>query len=182
MGIMVSLAGPLSASDLATARPAFHEELADSWGDLAHTWDDLAQGLRDWGHRWREHLSAQDSREERPLISFMLRHREKLGLSAEQTRRLEQLRNEFQREAIRSEADLRIAEMDLAALLEAAPVDMGKVETKVREIERLRSDLRISRIRAIEKGKDLLSAEQRKTLQELMAGPRLSRLQPRPSR
>jgi Spy/CpxP family protein refolding chaperone len=71
-----------------------------------------------------------------------------------------------------------MAEMDLQAMLDSEPVDLGKVETKVREIERLRSDLWLARIRAIEKGKELLSAEQRKTLQDLLSGSRFSRLEP----
>jgi hypothetical protein len=48
-------------------------------------------------------------------------------------------------------------------------VDMAKVEAKVREIERLRGDIRLARIRSIEKGKAQLSAEQRRKLQELEA-------------
>jgi Spy/CpxP family protein refolding chaperone len=91
---------------------------------------------------------------------------------------LEQIRNDFEREAIRNDADLRIAEMDLQAILDSEPVDLAKVETKVRETERLRSDLRLARIRAIEKGKEILSAEQRKTLQDLLSGSRFSRLEP----
>ena len=36
-----------------------------------------------------------------------------------------------------------MAKLDLHALLDAQPVDMTKVEAKVREIERLRADLPI---------------------------------------
>jgi len=42
-------------------------------------------------------------------------------------------------------------------------------------IERLRADLRISRIRTIEKGKQQLSAEQRRRLEDLLTEPRVSR-------
>jgi Spy/CpxP family protein refolding chaperone len=83
-------------------------------------------------------------------------------------RRLEQLRDNFQRLTIRSEADLRILELDIAALLDSEPVDMAKLEAKMREEEKLRTDLRIARIRAIEQGKGLLNAEQKNKLTELM--------------
>ena len=112
----------------------------------------------------------------------MLRNRDKLGLSDAQVRNLEQLRNDFQKESIRKDADLRVAEMDLNALLEAQNVDMAKVEAKVREIERLRADLRIARIRAIEKGKEQLTADQRKKLQELLAESQFTSIKPRPER
>ena len=107
--------------------------------------------------------------EDRAHISLLLRNRERLGLTVEQVKHLEQLRNDFAKESIRSEANLRIAELDLTSLLEAQPVDMARVEAKIRDIERIRADLRIARLRSIEKGKAQLSAEQRRKLQELQA-------------
>lgn len=168
--IMMFLSSPTAAGDweASGARPVFHDE-------LAHTWDELARGLYDWGSRWSEHFGARAARERRPLISFMLRHRDRLALSSEQIRTLEQLKKNYQRHAIRSEADLRIAELDLAGLLESEPVDLEGVEAKVREIERLRADLRIARIRAIERGKQQLSAEQRATLNDLLTEPGIAR-------
>jgi len=167
---LVMFVSPAAAAERGQTKPVVHEELVD-------TWDDLTRGLRDWVNRAREHFSGRAPREERPLISIMLRNRDKLGLSTEQVRNLEQLRNDFERESIRRDADLRVAEMDLANLTEAPAVDMGKVEAKVREIERLRADQRLARIRTIEKGKQQLTAEQRKKLQELLTEPQLTRLE-----
>ena len=48
---------------------------------------------------------------ERPLISIMLQRRADLGLTPEQVTRLEGLRDGFAREAIRRDADLRIARL-----------------------------------------------------------------------
>jgi Spy/CpxP family protein refolding chaperone len=107
---------------------------------------------------------------ERPLITIMLHHRAELGLSADQVGRLETLRGDFTREAIRRGADIRIAELDLAALLEQDPVDLSKVEVKVREVAQLRADLRIARLRAIEQGKAVLTPEQRTRLQAMLSG------------
>ena len=166
----VFLSSPAAATEPGKTRPVVHEELVD-------TWDDLTRGLRDWVNRTREHFSAKAPREERPLISIMLRNRDKLGLSTEQVRNLEQIRNDFERESIRRDADLRVAEMDLTNLTEAASVDMGKVEAKVREIERLRAEQRLARIRSIEKGKQQLTAEQRKKLHELVSESQLTRLE-----
>jgi Spy/CpxP family protein refolding chaperone len=142
--------------------------------------DDLGRELREWFGRWGEYFgSGTVKSEERPLIAFMLRNREKLGLTAAQVKSLEQLRNDFQKESIRKDADLRVAEMDLSGLLAAEKVDMAKAEAKVREIERIRADLRLARIRTIEKGKEVLTADQRKKLQELLAEPQSARLQTR---
>jgi Spy/CpxP family protein refolding chaperone len=102
----------------------------------------------------------------------MLQLRAELGLSADQVRNLERLRSDFQREAIRREADLRVAEIELATFLDRESVDLGQVEAKVREIERIGADLRLARIRTLEQGKAQLSAEQREKLRNLMDGSR----------
>jgi Spy/CpxP family protein refolding chaperone len=107
---------------------------------------------------------------ERPLITIMLHHRTELGLSPEQVTRLEALRGDFAREAIRRDADIRIAEFDLTGLLAQDQVDLAKVETKVREVAQLRADLRIARLRAVEQGKAVLTAEQRTRLQSMLSG------------
>jgi Spy/CpxP family protein refolding chaperone len=107
---------------------------------------------------------------ERPLITIMLRHRSELGLTADQVGRLEALRGGFAREAIRREADIRIAELDLSSLLAADPVDLPTVEGKVRDLAQLRAELRIARLRAIEQGKAVLTPEQRTRLQAILAG------------
>jgi len=129
---LLALATPAAALEPTAPIPAAHEELGRSL-------DELIGQLHDLGGRWREHF-APSPRGERPLITLMLRYKDELGLSADQVQSLERLRADFQREAIRRDADLRIAVMDLAALLEKDPVDLGPVEAKLREVERLRVD------------------------------------------
>ena len=107
---------------------------------------------------------------DRPIITIMLHHRTELGLSPEQVERLETLRGEFAREAIRRDADIRVAELDLAGLLDREPLDFSKVEGKVRELAQLRGELRIARFRAIEQGKAALTTEQRTRLQAVLSG------------
>ena len=167
--LLLILAMPVAGSELSVPRPIVHEEMFQAW-------DELARQLQGFGSRWREHFIQREARSERPLISLMLRHRNELGLSPDQVRSLERLRADFQRTAIRLEADLRLAETDLATLLDAEVADLGQVEAKLREIERLRSDLRLARIRTIEQGKAQLSSEQRKKLQNLLSEPQYSRL------
>ena len=178
IGILASTALVLIAAHPGrAAEPAIglvsHEELGQAL-------DDLAGQIRGLGDRWRGHFS--DPAGERPAITIMLAHREELGLSSAQVQALERLRSEFQREAIKRDADLRVAEMDRATLLQADPVDLGKVDAKVREIERARGDLRLARIRAIEQGKAQLSQDQRVKLAALLADGPTSTGRPAPPR
>lgn len=176
LGFLLSLffaSVPAWAGALEDAKPLANQQFAQGL-------DDLGRELREWFGRWGEYFGSGTMKsEERPLIAFILRNREKLDLSAAQVKSLEQLKNDFQKESIRRDADLRVAEMDLNGLLSADKVDMAKVEAKVREIERLRTDLRIARIRTIQKGKEVLTADQRKRLQELLAEQQIAGLQSR---
>ncbi len=172
IALAFTLVNPAGAAGLLPG-PATHEE-------MGRAIDELAGQIRGWGDRWRGHFSDEPG--ERPVITIMLAHREDLGLSAAQVQSLERLRAEFQREAIKRDADLRVAEMDLAALLKAEPVDMAKVEAKVRELERAKGDLRLARIRAIEQARAQLSQEQRAKLATVAGGRDTSPGTVRPAR
>ena len=151
----VGCAAPAIGAEAEKFKQAVPEDLSDAW-------ERLQQVLQEWGGRLKERFGARESAENRPAISQMLSYKEQLGLSPEQVKKLEQLRDNFQRQSIRNEADARIVELDIAALLDSPTVDVAKVEAKIREAEKLRADLRIARIRAMEQAKAVLTAEQRK--------------------
>ena len=144
-----------SAADMEKPRPSIPDEVGDAW-------ERLQQVLQDWSDRFRERFGGRESRENRPVISQILSRRDALGLSADQVKKLEQLRDNFEHQNIRNNAELRIVELDIAGLLDTPTVDLAKVEAKVREAEKLRADLRVARIKAIEQAKALLTPEQRK--------------------
>ncbi len=105
----------------------------------------------------------------RSVIGLALRHRQELGLTAQQVEGLQKLGMDFRRAAIQRAADRQIATLDLMSLRQSDPVDMGKVEAKVREIERLRADGHIAAIRTGEQAKAQLTPEQRDKLKALQA-------------
>jgi Spy/CpxP family protein refolding chaperone len=171
--ITALLVGGVMVAGAAVPARAFHEEAGRAVGEVVDQFRGLATQMGD-------HLRAHPltipggpppSPVERPLITFMLEHRAELGLGPEQVTRLEGLRSDFARESIRRDADIRIAELDLAALLEREPLDLPKVEAKIREVARLHADLRVERIRTIEQGRAVLTPEQRAKLQALLGGP-----------
>lgn len=101
---------------------------------------------------------------EAPWITIILRNRDRLQLTPQQIEKLEKLRLDFTREAIRKQADLRIAALDMRALLGAEKVNLDQVKKKLEESAKLYADLRFSRIQAIEAGKALLTPAQREKL------------------
>ena len=149
--------------------------------ELVDAWERLQRALQEWGGQLRDRFGGPDLRDERPMISQMLQYKEDLRLSAEQVKKLEQLRDHYQRQSIRAEADMRILELDITRLLDQARVELPKVEQKIRELEKLRSDLRIARIRAVEQAKSVLTAEQRKRFHDTLA-PRPRGTHPAPEK
>lgn len=167
-GLVMLLAvfvGVLSTGQVARAA----QQTSELEEDLRDVFEDLAERLRDMGLKWQRSLVLTTSSEnKRALITFMLRHSDQLGLSQDQIKGLKKLRSRFERKAIKWDADLRVAQLELDEMLEAWTVDMEKVEKKVREMERLRADRTVSRIRTIEEGKALLTPEQRKKLAAML--------------
>ena len=158
------IAAPVIGMEAESSRPSVPKELSDAW-------ERFQRSLQEWGERVWERFDRRGSRENQPAISQMLSYKDKLGLSEDQVRKLEQLRDGFQRQSIRNDADLRIVELDIEQLLESDPVDMDKLEAKMRESEKLRTDLRLARIRAIEQARGLLNLEQKKKFQDLGTPP-----------
>lgn len=110
-----------------------------------------------------------------PRLGEILQRRQELGLSGSQVQTVEKLALEIVRETIRRQADLMIAQLDLEILLDPPPteeVDVAKAEVKFREIEWMRTDLRLALVRAIEAAKGALTPDQRAKLGTAMTAGR----------
>jgi Spy/CpxP family protein refolding chaperone len=108
--------------------------------------------------------------EQVPLITLMLWHARDLALTPEQIRSLEVLRGEFQRTADLQTGEIQRLELELQRMLSREQIDLAQVETRVRRIEALRTEIRLGRIRTVEKGKATLTPEQWRKLQPLIRG------------
>ena len=91
--------------------------------------------------------------------------RKALALSDEQVERLRAGQRPFQKETILTLASLKVAELDLADLLAADKADFGKVEAKLKEIEGMRTKVRLAHVKAALAVKGILSVEQLEKLQ-----------------
>ncbi len=91
--------------------------------------------------------------------------RKALALSDEQVERLRAGQRPFQKETILTLASLKVAELELADLLAAEKADLGKVEAKLKEIEGMRTKIRLAHVKATVAVKGILSLEQMEKLQ-----------------
>jgi len=148
---MLAQAG--APGQVADAQPGLRGPMPDRRGDMG------GEG-RGWQRHARHHRMPT-------LAAVALRHRAELGLTAQQVESLQKLQMDSRRAAIQQRATAQLAALDLGGLLRNDPVDMTKVEAKVRELEKLRADARLAFIRTNEQGKAQLTADQRDKLKAL---------------
>lgn len=100
-----------------------------------------------------------------PFISLAFQHQQELDLSAEQLKSLEHLRSEYRIEIAKRNADLHLTEIELNELQAKEKMDLAKIEAKVKHLENLVAEMRLATIRTLEKGKAVLTSQQRKKLE-----------------
>jgi Spy/CpxP family protein refolding chaperone len=103
---------------------------------------------------------------ERPWISFALAHGKDLALTPDQLKALTTLREEFQKDSARWAQDIREGEAALTTLYTQKPLDLTAIEAKIKELAAKQAELRLARVKAIDKGVALLTEEQRQKLFE----------------
>lgn len=147
-------------------------------GAAATSWRQRPErhGGRHGHHGWQRRAKAHRF----SLSGLALRHQKELALTPAQVESLRKLGTDARREDIKRQADRRLAELDLRAMMapDAAdpnkPRDLARIEGKVREIQKLRADGRVAQIRSLEQSRQVLTPEQRDKLRSLLSqrGPR----------
>ncbi len=100
-------------------------------------------------------------------IRNLINHKDELGLTDKQTAALKSLKSSLEKESIMKQAELRVAEIDLDDLLSQDKVNMSSVESKLKQIQALQTEIELSQIKAQLKARGLLSSEQRKAWKSL---------------
>ncbi len=85
-----------------------------------------------------------------------------LGLDEKQTIEVKAIHLNAKKEFIRKGADLQVMQLDLKEMLASDPVDLKAADSKVKQIEGLRAELKMLHIKAREEVKAKLTPEQRK--------------------
>lgn len=103
----------------------------------------------------------------RPLVSIALRNHETLKLTDAQVKRLKDIRDAFSKKAVKERAEMKAGRIDLRRALDGEKVDFADVEKRMRELSNMGVNLRLARLKAIQEGKAVLSADQQKQLVEI---------------
>jgi Spy/CpxP family protein refolding chaperone len=97
-------------------------------------------------------------------VGFFLDHQEHIQLSAEQKKKFNQIRENALLEKATADRNVEEAEQQLWKLTAADQPDLAQIEAKVREIEKLRGDQRLTLVRPVVEAAKVLTEEQTKIL------------------
>lgn len=93
--------------------------------------------------------------------------KEHLKLNDDQVAKLKKIRSDYQKEMIKRHANTKVAEMELWETLDSKNLDMAKIEKKVKELESMRSDLMMYRVKTLQDTQKFLTPEQYEQFRQL---------------
>ncbi len=125
-------------------------------------------GLADEGQRGMKHGQMQAGHDQGEqdeysghYLKHLLKHAKEIGLTPEQMKQLKAMQLDFNRTQARSEADIKIAKLELHALTEEEPVELSAIQAKVDQLKRAEGALLLAAIKSKRDGMSLLTPEQR---------------------
>jgi Spy/CpxP family protein refolding chaperone len=98
-------------------------------------------------------------------MQMMMRH---LGLDEKQKAEVERIMTAHMKEVIKKQADLKIAKLDLKSILSKDSIDMKAAESKLKDIEAMKTALFLSHLTVHQDIKSVLTPEQQKKMKEMM--------------
>jgi len=97
-------------------------------------------------------------------MEFFLCCKDKLGLIDKQIESLKSMKMDFMKTKIKMEADLQITHLDLKALMSDDKASLKDIEAKLRAVEKMKTDMKITHLKAFRDAKALLTPEQKEKM------------------
>jgi len=101
---------------------------------------------------------------------FFLCCKDDLSLTDKQVEALKGIKMGSMKNEIKTGSDLKIAQLELKSLMEDEKATLKDIEAKVRSVEKLKADMKISHIRAFREAKALLTPEQKEKMMKCHQG------------
>jgi Spy/CpxP family protein refolding chaperone len=95
------------------------------------------------------------------LIRHLLKHDKEIGLSADQVTKLKELQLNLDKNRIKMEADIQVAEREVKALTEDEKSDIGAIEAKLKQSAEVQIGLRVLSVKTRRDALAILTPEQR---------------------
>ena len=101
-------------------------------------------------------------------VTLMLQNADKLKLSDEQIKKLDNIKRKYSKDIIKQDAEMKIAEIDLGALLKESEINLSEVKEALKKVESTETQIRYLRIMAFVEARKILTDEQKNSLKKLM--------------
>lgn len=115
----------------------------------------------------QEHSGRMGGKEAGTHIHMLIKHAEDLGLMKEQVTKLKKIDLDFERNRVKTGAEIRVAEMDISAMVEDEKTDLTAIENRLKQKAALGTGLRIAAIKADREALALLTPEQREKAEDM---------------
>jgi periplasmic protein CpxP/Spy len=125
-------------------------------------------GLADEGHGKMMHCHMQGSHDQSEqdeqgayYLQHLLKHGKEIGLSPEQISKLKAMQLDINRTQARTEADIKIAKLELQAILEDEKAEFSMIQAKVDQLKKAEGALLLAAIKGKRDAMAMLTPDQR---------------------
>ena len=94
-------------------------------------------------------------------LKHLLKHAKEIGLTSEQVSKVKAIQLDFKRSEARLEADVKIAKLDLQALMEDEKADLNAIQAKVDQLKKAEAACLFAAIKGKRNAMALLTSDQR---------------------
>jgi Spy/CpxP family protein refolding chaperone len=98
---------------------------------------------------------------------LLLRVKDEIGLTEEQTNKIEKMEELYQESAIKKQADIKIQELKFHSYLKEDQIDRSKMEKMIRNIAKMRTDSIVDHINYLLDLRNLLTPEQIEKIEDI---------------
>ena len=113
------------------------------------------------GHMCEGHDQSKQDEHSGSDLKHFLKHGKEIGLTSEQISKLKTMQLDLGRAQVRAEADIKVATLELHALVEDEQTDAAAIQAKVDQLKKAEGGLLFTAIRTRRGAMAILSPEQR---------------------
>jgi Spy/CpxP family protein refolding chaperone len=113
------------------------------------------------GHMRESHDQSKQDEHSSHYLKHLLKHGKEIGLTSEQISKLKTMQLDLSRAQARAEADIKVATLELHALVEDEQADLAAIQAKADQLKKAEGGLLFTAIRSRRDAMAILTPEQR---------------------
>ena len=102
------------------------------------------------------------------MMGECLRHADKLGLTDEQVGKIKPIHREMEKKQAQFMADLKIARIDMKAIMDVKDFDLDKADAQVKKIEDIKTAHHMDMLKSMKEVRAILTEEQFRKMTKMM--------------